>query len=657
MLEEKNKQAGNLHRHFMLRVMAPPFVAMLVMAIVGMWQLGKILHRQEIDGLKRSASTTAVALEREFTLRETILKQTGAELFIIKSEYTRDRGTLEGNRDACRAHMQKTLNFKNSPAGACEQFFGGFALGGASLAALENEYIRLGEAIITTQNQRIDGRLTAFKQFFPETLALLVLDDTKQTISSAYSSVFIEPASIFQATAESALNDPVRGKQIMTDGYRLAVFAFKISGGSVLAAYDIENENFIQQVWAGAPIDRTRELAVVLDSNGSMAYPLLKEGEKFAKEASALRSKPYTEVKLQNVDHTVVGASAGGSDWIAAVASPTAAVLAALRNAQLISVVFIGLFMVGFLWVGTYFIQRTLRNLITLVSGALVFGSGRLDYKIALDHADSEFVRLADTMNAMAERIAATEKAIDEKNKEFISIATHELRAPLSAIIGHLSLFNELHEGKLDDKSKLLIDQVYYGTVRLRDLVNDMLNVARLESGRSEFSLAPVSIKAVIEDIVSNMDVVAKLAKVKLEYHAAHANDVIADEQRLKIIINNFVSNAIKYNRPDGSVKISHELHGAELVTAIMDNGLGIPEEQKAKMFEKFFRVENEDRKDVTGTGLGMYITKEYIDQMHGRIWFESEHGKGSTFFFSLPLVKPKLRARLKTLVKRNHKK
>ncbi|MES2971302.1 MAG: HAMP domain-containing sensor histidine kinase [Patescibacteria group bacterium] len=651
MSESKNN--GNLHRRFVMRVLAPPFVALLLLSAATIWQLGNILHRQAIDGLKRSATTTAATLEREFALRETILKQSGTELFVIKSEYNSDRKQLDDNRDACRAHMQKKFTFKDAPNGVCEPFRGGFAGSNTgNLASLENEYVLLGEEMIQDQNQRINERISAFKQFFPETLALLIINDKKQPVSSAYSGIFKASTNIFQPDAESALVGSIRGKLATAEGYQLAVFAFQIPGGSVLAAYDLQNENFIRQVWESAPIDRTRTLALLLDSTGSPAYPILKDADGFKTSINELHHEPYINIPLDNVDHTVVGAPAGSSNWSVAIASPTAAVLATLRDAQLAAVVVIGLFMVGFVWVGTFFIQRTLRNIVSLVSGAMVFGSGRLDYKIALDHADGEFVRLAETMNAMAQRIFDVEKSVDEKNKEFISVATHELRAPLTAIIGHLSMFNEMYDKKLDDKAKFLIDQAYYGSARLRDLVNDMLNVARLESGRSEFALTTVPIKPVVEDVISTMAVVAKITNVTLEYKHVHEADVLADEQRLRIIINNFVSNAIKYNRPGGHVIVSHQVQDNLLVTCIEDNGLGIPEDQKAHMFEKFFRVEHEDRKSVTGTGLGMYITKEYIEQMHGKLWFESSHGTGTKFYFSLPIVSPPLRTKIKKIIK-----
>ncbi len=653
MGEEKNKYEGNLHRRFVMRVLLPPFIALLFLSLIGLWQLDSLLRRQATDNLRRSATTTAAALERELALRKTVSKRTGEELLVIKNQYQDTRKTLDIKRDACREFIRKDRNFRNSPGGACEPFTVGLANNGVSLAALEDEYVVVVGALATEQNQRINERLSAFKQFFPETLAVIIADKDNQVVSSALSGALKGSTEAFATSTKDALTSSVNGRQLVVESFQLGLFAYPIAGGSVLAAYDLYNEQFIRQTWDQAPIDRKQAIAVILDSEDNVAYPNIKNTESFKTSGSALRSEKPTEINLDGVQHTVLAAQAGSSGWLVAIASPTAAVLAPSRDAQLAGLIFLGLFMVGFAWVGSFFVQRTLKNIVRLVSGAMVFGTGRLDYKIELDHADSEFVRLGETMNQMAARIAQAEKELDEKNREFISVATHELRAPMTAIIGHLSLFKEMHDDKLDPNAKLLVDQAYYGTARLRDLVNDMLNVARLESGKSEFALTPVSIKTVIEEIVDTMNVVAAIAKVKLAYQNDNATEVIADENRLRIIINNFVSNAIKYNRPDGKVVISHHIKDNQLVTVISDTGLGIPDDQKEHMFEKFFRVDNADRKSVAGTGLGMYIVKQYIDQMHGVLWFESTHGKGTKFYFSLPLAKVTLRVKVSSKIEK----
>jgi signal transduction histidine kinase len=652
MFEERDNE-GNLHRRFVMRVLTPPFIALLILCIIGLWQLNGLLKRQALNELRRSADTTASSLEHEFDLRETVLKRTGSELFVIKNEYQDSRKKLDQDHTACQTYIRTTRKYQNSPNNSCDPFVGALAARGASLTALEDEYVKVGAQLVKDQNQRINDRLSAFKQFFPETLAVVVINSDKQIVSSALSGAFKESAEPFLPDAQIALSQPVYGRLATVEGYKVGVFAFPITGGSVLAAYDVYNEHFIRETWDRAPLDRRQTLAVIMDSQNNVVYPNVKNADAFKSAGTDLRKQRPAEIKLDNVNHTTIGAPAGVSNWMVVVASPTAALLAPLRDAQLASIIAIGLFMVGFTWIGSFFIQRTLRNIVGLVSGAMVFGSGRLDYKIVLDHADSEFVRLGETMNNMAARIAAAEKEIEEKNKEFISVATHELRAPLTAIIGYLSLFQETYGPKLDKQGKMLLDKVYYGSVRLRDLVNDMLNVARLESGRSEFSMSPMDIKPVIQEVIDTMSVVAKMNNVKIVYVDTNSAHVAADEGRMRIIINNFVSNAIKYNRPGGSVTIQHIQKDHELVTAIADNGLGIPEDQKARMFEKFFRVNHEDRSSVTGTGLGMYIVKQYIEQMGGKLWFESIHGKGTTFYFSLPLVNVRLRTRIKNKVKK----
>ncbi len=631
---------NSLYSRFILRVLAPPFIILLALSIVGLHQLDSILHHQAIDDLKRSAATTAATLEREFTLRETVLKQTGSELFIIKSEYTESKNKLESDHAACRAFIQQKFTYVAAPNGVCEPFAAGLTDTRTSLASLENEYVKRGEELIQNQNQRINERLSAYKAFFPETLALLIIDDNKSLVSSAYSGAYPGTNDVFIADAEAALTSPIRGKMTSSETFQIATFAFQIPGGSVLAAYDVQNEHFIRQAWESAPIDKTRALAVLLDSEGNSVFPVLKNPNSFIGTVDDLHKKAFIKVNLDSVEHTAVGASAGASNWTAVVASPTAAVLSPIRDAQLAGIITIGLLIVGFLWVGTFFIRRTLRNIVSLVSGAIVFGEGKLDYKIKLDHhADGEFTQLADTMNSMAGRIATAEKAVDVKNKEFISIATHEIRSPLTAIIANLTLFRDVHEAKLDPKGKHVIDQAYSSTVRLRDLVNDMLNVAHLESGQDAATLAPVAVKPLIQNVLVSMNQVATIAKVNLMYIDTHSADIVADEQRLRIIINNFISNAIKYNRPGGHVIVSHKHKDNQLITTIQDDGLGIPEDQKTHMFEKFFRVKDDDRQGVTGTGLGMYIVKQYIEQMHGEIWFESVHGKSTSFSFSLPLA------------------
>jgi signal transduction histidine kinase len=621
MLRMFGKRDSSLQGRFIGRVLLPPFLVLLVLGGLGFWQLDRLLRDQAIENLSSAAEATSIRLERE--------------IFIVKSKYQADIKKLQKDRAECRKHYEAEFTFSGSPGGVCDSFSVNLASSRPSLALIEDTYVNKAKELQANQRQNINQRLSAYKQFFPETLAVMILDD-KQVVSSALSGAFEGSNEPFIADAKAARTAPVNGKVIQLEKFELAVFAFPIAKGSVLAAYDVNNKNYINSSWESSPINKDQSLVVILDSLGQVVYPELRDGAELSNPK--IRDKGYSEIKLAGVRNIAVGKEVAGSNWLVVVTSPKAAVLSPIRDAQLVSAIIIGLLIVGFLWVGTFFIQRTVNNIIQLVTGAMVFGSGRLDYKLNLSHAEKEFKQLAETMNYMARRISDTEREIDMKNKEFISIATHELRTPMTAIIGYLSLFKEKHDKKLDKDSKKYLEEAYYGTVRLRDLINDMLDVARLEGGKVEFNLAPQNFEKIIDEIIDTQTTIANMSNIKLSYDSSQAAMVLADEGRLRIVINNLVSNAIKYNRPGGFVKVSHERKDGQLITVVKDNGLGIPAEQKNQIFEKFFRVKNSDRNTITGTGLGMHITKRYVQEMNGKIWFDSTHGQGSTFYVSLPI-------------------
>lgn len=629
----------NLQKSFIIGVLTPPFVVLLVLSLVVLWQLDRVVRNGAIDELSRSASTTAAKLEREFTIRQTVLKRTGEDLFTIKSNYQTNLEKLESDRATCSDYVKKKRTFTGVSGNACDPFLAQFAVKGVNVSAIEEGYVLQGKELLNTQSTNISDRLSAYKQFFPETVGIVILDSDGEVVSSAFSGSLKDPLNLLLSDAKAALKQPVEGKTLAEQTPRLGVFAYPISKGSVLAAYDLDSSSFVKDTWESTPIDRSKALAVILDAEGNLGYPDLEVGDNFKAQNNSLRSKKHVDVAIKNVVNIAAAAESGSSKWLVVVASPKSAVLAPVRDAQLAAVFVIGCLLIGFLWVGTFYIRRMVKSVYGLVGGALVFAGGQLDYKINLRDADEEFNKLAETMNNMAGRIAQAEKEIDEKNKEFISVATHELRTPLTSIIGYLSMAYEDMGDRLDSAVKPLVAQAHNGTVRLRDLVNDMLDVARLEGGRTEFKIVPVDIKAAIERIVDSLQVVAKEKPVTLNYNNSLAAKVMADEAHLGIILNNFVSNAIKYNRSGGTVTVSHVPKDDKLVISVADTGLGIPEDQKTHMFEKFFRVDNADRKNIVGTGLGMYITKQYVLTMGGEVWFESVHGKGTTFHFTLPLA------------------
>jgi signal transduction histidine kinase len=328
------------------------------------------------------------------------------------------------------------------------------------------------------------------------------------------------------------------------------------------------------------------------------------------------------------------------TNWVVAVGAPASSVLAPLAGIQRTAILAIAGFVLLSMLLGLWFVSSIAGEIETLLEGALTFAKGNLDAKIKLSRHD-ELQVLGETMNQMASDIKTAQLALIEKDKEFINVATHELRSPMTSIIGNLSMVVDDGMGQVDETARGLIVQAYSGTIRLRDIVNDMLDVARLEAGHAELKLEPVDITMLGKAVMEMNDAPAKKAGVTLVYKPGVVPAVMADKNKLQIVLTNFVSKAIKYNKTGGSVTVSHEVLGSELLTSISDTGLGIPEDQKAHIFEKFFRVQNADRSHVTGTGLGMYITKQYVESMGGTVSFTSVHGQGTTFKFSLKTGSP----------------
>jgi len=235
-------------------------------------------------------------------------------------------------------------------------------------------------------------------------------------------------------------------------------------------------------------------------------------------------------------------------------------------------------------------------------------------------------------------------KALQRSRDEFFSIASHELRTPLTAIRGNSSLiqmyFSEALKGH--DDLRELIDDIHVSSVRLIDIVNDFLNVSRLEQGNVELDIQPITIKPIVESVANEIISMTQEKNVKIINKLTGKYTVLADADRVKQVIYNFIGNAMKFTE-HGSITISSEVEGKKLKVLISDTGGGIAADRQHLLFHKFQQAsDNILTRDATrGTGLGLYISKLLVEKMHGKIRLEhSEVGKGTTFSFTLPLAK-----------------
>jgi signal transduction histidine kinase len=231
-------------------------------------------------------------------------------------------------------------------------------------------------------------------------------------------------------------------------------------------------------------------------------------------------------------------------------------------------------------------------------------------------------------------------KALDAQKDEFISMAAHELRAPMTAIKGYVSMVIEGDTGDIPEKARGFLADANSITDRLIRLVNNMLNVSRIEEGRMVFQEEEENLSRVVAAVFNQFapEAERKGLKYDLEISSNIKDKVRVDPDRIQEVVGNLLSNAVKYT-DSGFVKVNLRQPNPKTIRfEISDSGPGISKVEQEKLFQKFHRVETNVGK-TTGTGLGLYICKLLIEKFNGKIGLHSEFGKGSTFWFELPLI------------------
>ncbi len=254
-----------------------------------------------------------------------------------------------------------------------------------------------------------------------------------------------------------------------------------------------------------------------------------------------------------------------------------------------------------------------------------------------------EKVKTEKVLKAQSEELqkANTElRGLDQAKSDFISVVAHQLRTPLSALKWTLSLFNSGDVGELSDEQKQYMKKMGETNDHMIKLVNDLLDANSVEVGQLSYSFGPVQVEEVIEDAIEELAAFAKKREVSLAYTKQPLPTVRADAERLHSALQNLIDNAIKYSRAGGAIAVTAEIAGQMLRVNVADQGIGIPEEQKAHVFERFFRARNAIKAENGGTGLGLFIVKKIIEDHGGTIRFVTRENAGSTFTVELPLKK-----------------
>lgn len=234
------------------------------------------------------------------------------------------------------------------------------------------------------------------------------------------------------------------------------------------------------------------------------------------------------------------------------------------------------------------------------------------------------------------------EQEVDRMKSEFISLASHQLRTPLSAIKTYTHMLYDGYMGKLNTAQKKSLGTIISASDRMNELISTLLNITRIESGTIAVTPKLLHLDAIAEDVLKELSLMAdsKSISLSLSTEGKASTTIKTDALIVKEVLSNLVSNAIKYTPEKGSVTVTIHPRRADILVEVADSGWGIPKFAQDQIFSKFFRAQNIVKRETTGTGLGLYLVKGLLDALGGKIWFESEEDHATTFFFTLPRAK-----------------
>ncbi len=254
-------------------------------------------------------------------------------------------------------------------------------------------------------------------------------------------------------------------------------------------------------------------------------------------------------------------------------------------------------------------------------------------------------------LHAESQRHVEQLEQLDQLKSQFLSMASHELKTPLTAISGFLQLAlrrarrrleqGPPPEGNWREEQEAHVDQlemVNSQTFRLARLVDELLDVSRIESGKLELRYAEVDVSALAAEVAQRMRLTTKQHMITIPPIQGDEATVIADRDYLEQVFNNLIGNAIKYSPDGGTIDIGVRREGENLVISVKDQGVGIPKAELDDIFDLFYRSQDAGAQKASGMGLGLYISREIVQRHRGKIWAESRPGKGSTFYVSLPV-------------------
>lgn len=268
--------------------------------------------------------------------------------------------------------------------------------------------------------------------------------------------------------------------------------------------------------------------------------------------------------------------------------------------------------------------------------------SDEYSLKVNLTPIFDEYGKIVFVVGIM--RDITKEKEINQAKSDFVSIVSHQLRTPLTIIKGYVSMLKESGFGSLNEQQNVILDKVYESNEHLINLVQDLLNMSRIEAGRIKYNYEVAQLEDVVAGLIEEFSIAAKDKGLYLKYEAPATPlpKVSLDKEKIRQVIMNIIDNSIKYT-PQGGITIKLSSTGQKVLFQVVDTGLGIKDEEMENLFAKYSRGSDDSSKTklIKGTGLGLYVGKIMVEAHKGTIGATSEgENKGSTFYFELPVAK-----------------
>lgn len=245
------------------------------------------------------------------------------------------------------------------------------------------------------------------------------------------------------------------------------------------------------------------------------------------------------------------------------------------------------------------------------------------------------------------------EQEVDRMKSEFISLASHQLRTPLSAIKTYTHMLYDGYMGDLNEAQKKSLHTIISASDRMNELISTLLNITRMESGTIAITPKLLQLDQIVEEVLKELSLIATDKSIKLSLRTTPKAGISlrTDALILKEVLINLVANALKYTPEGGRIVIKMRARKSDVLIAVEDNGWGIPKYSQDQVFSKFFRAQNIVQRETSGTGLGLYLVKGLLDALGGEIWFVSQEGKGTIFSFTLPRKPPTTRRKPKLVI------